>query len=88
MLQTIYKKRLCKKKIKIIRRIKIGTYTHYYFTNFTDDQWLAAFLRGCKHRIEQSKAKIDLYYSLRSTAPYLYNVKHFEPRFMDIINLG
>nr|XP_034828422.1 alpha-tocopherol transfer protein-like [Maniola hyperantus] len=54
----------------------------------TDDQWLAAFLRGCKHRLEQTKVKIELYYSFRSTAPYLYSVKYFEPKFMDIINLG
>nr|ATY51959.1 CRAL-TRIO domain-containing protein [Bicyclus anynana] len=54
----------------------------------TDDQWLAAFLRGCKHRLEQTKTKMDLYYSLRSTAPYLYSVKHFDPKFIEIINLG
>ncbi|XP_039763229.1 uncharacterized protein LOC120636037 [Pararge aegeria] len=54
----------------------------------TDEQWLAAFLRGCKHRLEQTKAKIDLYYSFRSKAPYLYSIKYNEPKFMDIMNLG
>ncbi|GAB0090863.1 hypothetical protein DMENIID0001_056310 [Sergentomyia squamirostris] len=32
----------------------------------TDDQFLVAFLRGCKYSMEQVKKKIDLYYSSRS----------------------
>ncbi|OWR49435.1 putative SEC14 [Danaus plexippus plexippus] len=54
----------------------------------TDDQWLLAFLRGCKYRMEQAKSKIDLYYSLRSTAPYLYSIKFNESKLIDLLNLG
>ncbi|XP_050361886.1 uncharacterized protein LOC126781107 [Nymphalis io] len=54
----------------------------------TDDQWLAAFLRGTKFRLEQTKSKMDLYYSLRSTAPYLYNIKYYDPKVIEIINIG
>ncbi|CAK1603323.1 unnamed protein product [Parnassius mnemosyne] len=54
----------------------------------TDDQWLAAFLRGCKFSMERTKQKIDLYYSLRTTAPELCSLKHTDPKFMEIIDLG
>ncbi|XP_041973339.1 alpha-tocopherol transfer protein-like [Aricia agestis] len=54
----------------------------------TDDQWLAAFLRGCKFRLDQAKVKIDLYYSLRSTAPDLYTLKYNDPKFHDVLELG
>ncbi|CAH2104810.1 unnamed protein product [Euphydryas editha] len=54
----------------------------------TDDQWIAAFLRGCKFRLDQTKTKLDLYFSYRSTAPYLYSVKYFESKVMDIIDSG
>ncbi|CAH2066480.1 unnamed protein product, partial [Iphiclides podalirius] len=54
----------------------------------TDDQWLVAFLRGCKFSIERTKEKIDLYYSLRATAPELYPLKYNEPKFLEILGLG
>nr|XP_026487468.1 clavesin-2-like [Vanessa tameamea] len=54
----------------------------------TDDQWLAAFLRGTKFRLEQTKSKMDLYFSLRSTAPYLHNIKYYEPKVIEILNIG
>ncbi|XP_055691361.1 alpha-tocopherol transfer protein-like [Lutzomyia longipalpis] len=31
-----------------------------------DDQFLVAFLRGCKYSLEKAKQKIDLFYSIRS----------------------
>lgn len=58
------------------------------FIIFTDDQWLVAFLRGCKYSLERTKEKLDLYYSLRSTAPEMYNVKFNSPRFNDILDTG
>ncbi|XP_063529629.1 uncharacterized protein LOC134740905 [Cydia strobilella] len=54
----------------------------------TDDQWLATFLRGCKFSLERAKEKIDLNYSLRSTAPELYSINHKNPKFKEILNLG
>ncbi|XP_060807666.1 uncharacterized protein LOC106142999 [Amyelois transitella] len=54
----------------------------------TDDQWLAAFLRGCKHSLELAKEKIDLYYSLRSTAPDLFSLKPNDSKFMELLQSG
>ncbi|GBP41118.1 Alpha-tocopherol transfer protein-like [Eumeta japonica] len=55
----------------------------------TDDQWLAAFLRGCKFSLERTKEKLDLYYSLRSTAPEITKrIPQDDPKFTDILNLG
>ncbi|CAH0700725.1 unnamed protein product [Spodoptera exigua] len=54
----------------------------------TDDQWLVAFLRGCKFSLERTKEKLDLYYSLRTTAPELFRIKHTDPIFEDILSLG
>ncbi|KPJ11749.1 Clavesin-2 [Papilio machaon] len=54
----------------------------------TDDQWLLAFLRGCKFSLERTKEKIDLYYAVRNTAPEFYRIKHTDPRFNEILELG
>ncbi|XP_028175891.1 alpha-tocopherol transfer protein-like isoform X1 [Ostrinia furnacalis] len=59
-----------------------------YLRARTDDQWLIAFLRGCKHSIERAKEKIDLYYSLRSTAPEFYLPKHTDQKFIELIKAG
>lgn len=42
----------------------------------TDDQWLLAFLRGCKFSVERAKEKIDLFYSLRNAIPEIYHDRH------------
>ncbi|XP_026324471.1 alpha-tocopherol transfer protein-like [Hyposmocoma kahamanoa] len=54
----------------------------------TDDQWLLAFLRGCKFSLERVKEKIDLYYSCRSTAPDFYRTIHTDPKFNEILEMG
>ncbi|CAH0749101.1 unnamed protein product [Diatraea saccharalis] len=53
-----------------------------------DDQWLIAFLRGCKFSLERTKEKLDLYYTLRGTAPELFNIQHKDTRFHEILDLG
>jgi CRAL/TRIO domain len=35
----------------------------------TDNQFLIAFLRGCKYSMEKAKQKLDLFYSVRQHAP-------------------
>uniref|UniRef100_A0A2A4IU45 CRAL-TRIO domain-containing protein n=1 Tax=Heliothis virescens TaxID=7102 RepID=A0A2A4IU45_HELVI len=55
---------------------------------FLDDQWLVVFLRGCKFSLERTKEKLDLYYSIRSTAPELFQLKHTDPLFDEILSLG
>lgn len=54
----------------------------------TDDQWLLAFLRGCKFSLERTKEKLDLFYSIRGTAPELFSIKYNSPLFDEIFNLG
>ncbi|KAJ0181738.1 hypothetical protein K1T71_002460 [Dendrolimus kikuchii] len=54
----------------------------------TDDQWLLCFLRGCKFSLERTKEKLDLFYSLRSTAPEMYCIKHTDAKFDEILSLG
>lgn len=54
----------------------------------SDDQWIIAFLRGCKYSLERVKEKIDLYYTLRTTAADLWQYKYNEAKFMEIIDLG
>ncbi|KAL4715096.1 hypothetical protein ACJJTC_012143 [Scirpophaga incertulas] len=53
-----------------------------------DDQWLAAFLRGCKFSIERAKEKLDTYYTIRKTAPELFSLNHRSPRFKEILEMG
>lgn len=37
----------------------------------TDDQFLVAFLRGCKFSLEKAKQKLDMYHTLRTHIPEL-----------------
>lgn len=38
-----------------------------------DDQFLVAFLRGCKYSLEKTKKKILMYYTARTTTPEFFN---------------
>ncbi|XP_035787700.1 retinol-binding protein pinta-like [Anopheles albimanus] len=54
-----------------------------------DDQFLVAFLRGCKYSLERAKEKIDMFYSVRTAIPELMkNRDPEEPRTLEIIRLG
>lgn len=54
-----------------------------------DDQWLVAILRGCKYNFEKVKKKLDLYYTLRTTAPDV-TLRHrpLGPDFLNFFRLG
>lgn len=55
----------------------------------TSDQFLVAFLRGCKYSLEKAKQKIDKFYSLRSTIPEIYNNRSIDdPKVLEIIKTG
>ncbi|XP_075992126.1 alpha-tocopherol transfer protein-like [Anticarsia gemmatalis] len=55
----------------------------------TDDQWLIALLRGCKFSLERVKKKLDLYYTLRTTAPDItLRIRPTDPKFIDFFRLG
>jgi hypothetical protein len=54
-----------------------------------DDQFLVAFLRGCKYSLEKAKQKFDLYYTVRSFMPeVMMNRDPLDERLQTIIRLG
>lgn len=53
------------------------------------DQWILAFLRGCKFSLERTKEKIDMYYTLRTVVPEFFSDR--DPRsqtIQDILKSG
>lgn len=55
----------------------------------TDDEFLIAFLRGCKYSLEKAKSKIDKFFTLKTKFPELVNVIDFDnDRFKDIFRMG
>lgn len=65
------------------------TYLCLPIIQISDDQWLVALLRGCKFSLERLKKKLDLYYTLRSTAPELtLRLKPTEPAFIKFLKKG
>lgn len=55
----------------------------------TSDQFLVAFLRGCKYSIEKAKQKIDNFYSMRATLPQIYQNRTVDdPKVLEIIKTG
>lgn len=56
---------------------------------FSDDQWLIAMLRGCKFSLERVKQKMDMYYTLRTTAPDVtLRIKPSSSEFIDFLRVG
>lgn len=54
-----------------------------------DDQFLIAFLRGCKYSLERTKEKLDMFYTVRTMSPELIRTRDPEdPKIRDIIRLG
>lgn len=55
----------------------------------TDNQFLLAFLRGCKFSLEKAKSKIDNYYTIRSKFPSTFQVTDVDnKRLREIQQLG
>lgn len=55
----------------------------------TDDQFLIAFLRGCKYSLETAKHKIEQFYSLKSCIPEMWsNWDVDEPKLKKLIQMG
>lgn len=55
----------------------------------SDDQWLIAFLRGCKFSLERTKEKLDNYYTMKTMIPEI--TKAVDPkdvRMQAMLNLG
>jgi hypothetical protein len=55
-----------------------------------DDQFLIAFLRGCKFSLEKAKLKLDMYYTLRNSAlpELIVDRDPFDKRLREMIKLG
>lgn len=51
----------------------------------TDDQFLIAFLRGCKFSLEKAKVKLDLFYTVRTHAPEL--IRNRDPMNEHVIGM-
>ena len=55
----------------------------------TDDQFLVAFLRGCKYSLEKAKHKLDLFYTVRTHAPELIkNRDPYDDHVIGMLRLG
>lgn len=55
----------------------------------TDNQFLLAFLRGCKFSVEKAKSKIDKYYTIRSKFPSTFQIIDVDnKRFRELQQLG
>ncbi|XP_075166947.1 retinol-binding protein pinta-like [Haematobia irritans] len=54
-----------------------------------DDQFLVAFLRGCKYSLERAKSKIDRFFTMRSKYPELFAPTDVDdPKFRELLRLG
>lgn len=54
-----------------------------------DDQFLIAFLRGCKYSLERAKEKIDMYYTVRTAIPEFFSARDVAlPKMQAIMQLG
>uniref|UniRef100_A0A1B0FLE9 CRAL-TRIO domain-containing protein n=1 Tax=Glossina morsitans morsitans TaxID=37546 RepID=A0A1B0FLE9_GLOMM len=55
----------------------------------TDDQFLIAFLRGCKYSLEKAKGKLDTYYTLKSKFPTMFTESNVDnERFREVVRMG
>ncbi|XP_075168689.1 alpha-tocopherol transfer protein-like [Haematobia irritans] len=55
----------------------------------TDDQFLVAFLRGCKYSLERAKAKIDKFFTLKSKFPEIFCATNVDdPKLRELIRMG
>lgn len=60
-----------------------------HITARTDDQFLIAFLRGCKYSLERAKEKLDTYYTVRSAIPEFFQQRDpTDAKLQEIIALG
>jgi len=62
-----------------------------YSTNrcFPDSQFLVTFLRGCKFSLERTKAKMDMYYTLRTALPEFFtNRDPMLPEIQKVLKAG
>ncbi|XP_068086824.1 retinol-binding protein pinta-like isoform X1 [Anabrus simplex] len=55
----------------------------------TDDQFLIAFLRGCKFSLERTKEKLDMFYTMRTALPEYFSKRDpMDPEIQEVLKLG
>lgn len=60
-----------------------------HLTARVDDQFLIAFLRGCKHSLERTKQKIDMFYTYRThLTEIMGNRDPLQDKISEVIKLG
>lgn len=60
-----------------------------YLKSRLDDQFLIAFLRNCKHNVQEALKKIEKFYACRCALPELMeNRDPLDPRVLEILRLG
>lgn len=60
-----------------------------HLTARTEDQFLLAFLRGCKYSLERAKEKLDTYYTVRTAIPEFFQQRDpNDAKLQEIIALG
>ncbi|XP_055372736.1 retinol-binding protein pinta-like [Condylostylus longicornis] len=72
-----------------IKNLKIWAEKQKNFKSRISDQFLVAFLRGCKHSLERSKEKLERYYLLKANLEELYtNRRSDDPILLNILKQG
>jgi hypothetical protein len=60
-----------------------------HITGRIDDQFLVAFLRGCKFSLERVKEKLDAYYTIRTSIPEIIeNRDPLHEKTLRLLKLG
>jgi len=72
-----------------IENFKIWTQQQKTFKSRISNQFLASFLRGCKHSLAGSKEKLEKYYLLKANLEELYtNRRSDDPIVLEILKQG
>ncbi|GAB0091091.1 hypothetical protein DMENIID0001_058940 [Sergentomyia squamirostris] len=60
-----------------------------HLTARMDDQFLIAFLRGCKYSLQRAKDKIDMYYTIRTAIPEFFIDRDPQnKKLLEVLRLG
>ena len=54
----------------------------------SDDQFLVAFVRGGKYRLEKAKSKLDYFYSFKTMMPELFANKKMHEKYIELCRSG
>ncbi|XP_069691386.1 retinol-binding protein pinta-like [Periplaneta americana] len=72
-----------------IKHLKDWLAKQPHISSRQDKQWLTMFLRGCKFSLERTKAKLDMYYTLKTALPEFYTRRDpMLPENQELLKLG